>query len=301
MYSNEDYKEIIRTVTLYCNPTTYATLGHITTSNLCDTIMSHIKKQLSPEDFNTFLEQKTNKDETLRDWFEENKENNNEKNMQRYKWKYDGLIKNARGNTEKLALAKKIYDYNISKIEHKSKIFSLEIFNISDTIVQRKVFVSSEVDYNKLFNAELNNLLLSENRFGKPYNQQIFIKLVNWIRMYFDMNNEKLNMIFSKIPSNLCNSDQLIKQCKEYKCIQNLWNYTLSTISFDTPFSYCSPLLNEFFKEINIGIREAYIGEYIHASQSIYSALTSENKILFIKNIMSSSIVDEIKLLFRNF
>ena len=79
MYSDEDYKEIIRTVTLYCNPTTYATLGHITTSNLCDTIMSHIKKQLSPEDFNTFLEQKTNKDETLRDWFEENKENNNTK------------------------------------------------------------------------------------------------------------------------------------------------------------------------------------------------------------------------------
>jgi hypothetical protein len=116
MYSNEDYKENIRTVTLYCNPTTYATLGHITTSNLCDTIMSHIKKQLSSEDFNTFLEQKTNKEETLRDWFEENKENNNEKNMQRYKWKYDGLIKNARGNTEKLALAKKIYDYNISKI-----------------------------------------------------------------------------------------------------------------------------------------------------------------------------------------
>jgi hypothetical protein len=301
MYSNEDYRDIIKTVTLYCNPSTYATLGHIVTSNLCDTIMSHIKNQLSPEDFNTFLEQKTNKDETLRDWFEENKENNNEKNMQRYKWKYENLIKNARGNTDKLALAKKIYDYNIAKITHKSKIFSLEIFNISDTVIQRKVFISSQVDYDKLFNTELSNLLLSENRFGKPYNQQIFIKLINWIRMYFNMNDEKINIIFSKIPSNLCNSDQLIKQCKEYKCIQNLWTYILSTISFDTPFSYCSPILNEFFKEINIGIREAYIGEYIHKVQFIYNSLTSENKILFINNIMSSSILDEIKCLFKNF
>lgn len=300
MYSNEEYKDIIKTLTLYCNPHTYATIGHILVSNLCDTIMSHIKKQLPIEDFKEFSEQKTNEDKTMSDWFEYNK-NDNTKILKRYKRKYENLVKNARGDIEKLKLAEKIHTYNVSKIEHKIRIFSLEIFNVSSEVIERKRYTTPDIDYNKLFNSALNNLLLTENKFGVPYNQQIFIKLINWIRMYFNTNDEKLYEIFSKIPSNLSNSDQFIKQCKEYNCIQNLWNYTLSKISFDTPFSHCSGILNEFFKEINIGMKEAYIGEYIHKMQSIYNNASSENKIIFIKNIMSSSIKDEIKLLFNKF
>ena len=54
-------------------------------------------------------------------------------------------------------------------------------------------------------------------------------------------------------------------------------------------------------KELNKGIRQAYIGEYIHKIQSIYTSLSSDNKIILLNNLMSSSLSDDIKVNFKEY
>jgi len=65
LYTNEEYKDVIKTMILYCNPVTYATIGHISTGYLCDSILSHIKTQLSQEDFDDFVSKTTSDNQTI--------------------------------------------------------------------------------------------------------------------------------------------------------------------------------------------------------------------------------------------
>ena len=290
MYPKNEYKEIIKTMILYCNPESYATIGHISIGYLCDLVLSHIKSQLSIEQFENFLNEKTKDNETCRNWLDYNN-NNNENILNRYKYKYDKSVKNAKNNIEKLSLAKKIYEYNISTFNKKIDIINIEIFSKNE----RKKF-SINVDVNEKFNNALNSLILNENKFGIPYCQKTIIKLISLIQLSFtDTYDDKIKLILDKIPANLFNSDQLIKQFKEYGYITSLWKYTLNTISFDKPFSFCPPLLYEFFKETNNGIKEAYIGEYIHMVMSIIKGLSEEDKSSFFDYINTSSLSNDIK------
>jgi len=292
IYSKEEYKEIIKTMILYCNPESYATIGHISIGYLCDIVLIHIKSQLSLEEFEIFLNEKTKDDETCRNWLDWNIENNNEYILKRYKYKYDRSIQIAKNNIEKQAKAKKIYDFNILTFNKKINIINIEIFSKGE----RKRIIMKEIDVNQRFNDALNLLMGQENKFGRPYNQTIFTKLISLINHSFkDTVDEKIKLILEKIPANLFNGNQLIIQFKENDYITNLWKYTLSTISMKNPMSFCPPLLHEFFKESNNGIKEAYIGEYIHMTLSLIKDLSEENKLLFFESINTSSLSHYIK------
>ena len=291
MYSREEYKEIIKIMILYCNPETFATLGHISIGNACDSVLRHIKSELSLEEFEHFLSHKTKDDETCRDWFDYNK-NKNDYMIKRYTDKFNRAIKYAKNDNEKLAKIKKIYEYNISTLNRKLDIINTEIF----TKGERKKTIYNHVDVNIEFNDYLDKLILIENKYGIPYNPPIFCVLISLIKSFFvDTFDDKIKLILDKIPNNLSNGDNLINQFKEYGYITKLWKYTLNTISFDKPFSFCPSLLDEFFQEPNKGFREAYIGEYIHKTLSLIKDLSEVNKLIFFKNINSSFLSDNIK------
>jgi hypothetical protein len=300
-YSFDEYKKIIKLMIGYVNPSNYATVGHMITEYFADKLMYHIKEQLSEEDFSIFLKEKTKKNETMKDWFDFN--NNNKTNiLNKYKYKYEKDIKFLKSNEEKykteLALAKQKYEYNLSTIDNKIKYFYDAIFNESRS---SSPSFNTNIDYDKLFNNKLDNLLKSENKFGIPYDQEIMITLLNWVPMFYShCVEEKINMILDKIPSNLFNGNKLIDQFKSYEYILQLWNHTLSKITKNKPFSYCPELLLEFFKEEKKGIREAYIGEYINKLTTIYETLNIEERDEFIKLICSSKLPDSIKLKFNN-
>jgi hypothetical protein len=90
--------------------------------------------------------------------------------------------------------------------------------------------------------------------------------------MYFtDSIEEKINLILSKLPKDLSNPDQLIKDFKSNDNISYLWTYLKNSITLENILSICPPILYEFFKEEIRGIREAYIGEYMTTFDYIYS------------------------------
>jgi uncharacterized protein YciU (UPF0263 family) len=296
-YSFDEYKEIIKTMIGYVNPSNYATVGHMITEYFADKLMYHIKEQLSTEDFSTFLKEKTKKNQTMKDWFDFN---NNDKTtiLNKYKYKYEKEIKYMKNNEEKLVLAKQKYEYNLSTIDTKMKYFFDAIFNESRS---SSPTFTVNIDYDKLFNTKLDKLLKSENKFGIPYDQEVMITLLNWIPMFYsNCIDEKINMILDKLPSSLFNCNKLIDQFKSYGYIVQLWNHTLSKITKNKPFSYCTELLIEFFKEEKKGIREAYIGEYFNKLTTIYEILNTLERSEFIQLISLSKLPDSIKVKFNH-
>jgi hypothetical protein len=284
----------------YVNPSNYTTVGHMITEYYADKLICHIKEQLSEEDFSTFLKEKTKKNQTMKDWFDFNNDNKTVI-LDKYKYKYEKEIKYMKNNEEKykteLALAKQKYEYNLSTIDTKIKYFYDAIFNQSRS---SSPTFTANIDYDKLFNSKLDNLLKSENKFGIPYDQEVMITLLNWIPMFYsNCTEEKINMILDKLPSNLFNCNKLIDQFKRFGYIVQLWNHTLSTITKNKPISYCTELLLEFFKEEKKGIREAYFGEYINKLTIIYETLNTHERNEFIQLICTSKLPDSIKLKFN--
>jgi hypothetical protein len=299
-YSFDEYKEIIKIMIGYVNPSNYATVGHMITEYFADKLIYHIKEQLSAEDFCTFLKEETKKNQTMKDWFDFNN-NNKTVILNKYKYKYEKEIKYMKNNEEKykteLALAKQKYEYNLSTIDTKIKYFYDAIFNQSRS---SSPTFNINIDYDKLFNTKLEKLLKLENKFGIPYDQEVMITLLNWIPMFYsNCVDEKINMILNKLPSSLFNYNKLIDQFKSYGYIVQLWNHTLSTITKNKPFSYCTELLLEFFKEEKKGIREAYLGEYLNKLTTLYETLNTNERIEFIQLISCSKLPDTIKLKFN--
>jgi hypothetical protein len=136
--------------------------------------------------------------------------------------------------------------------------------------------------------------LKASNKFGIPYERGILIELFNQINMNFkDKADEKINLILSKLPNNLFNVDQLIKDFKEKGYTEHLWKFMMNSINEDTPLSFCQPLLYEFFKA-SVGLREACMGEYIMKLQNIYDNLKADKKIEFSDLLTSSKLEVEI-------
>jgi len=294
LYSFEDYKEMIKIMLSYVNPFDYSTIGHILTKNFADKLICHIKSQLSKEEFNSFLNEKTDKDQTMKDWYYYFDKKS--RVLDRYQHIYDSEKKYVKETDEKYAQIKQKHEYNLSNLEKKMKYYYDSVF------IERKsaspTFDSSNINYDKLFNTKLNSLLKSENKFGIPYDQQVMITLLNWIPMFYsDCIDIKINTILDKLPSNLFNCNKLIEQFKEYGYITNLWRYTLNKITIDKPFTHCTELLFEFFKEIKTGLKEAYIGEYISKLQSIYESSSESDRIEFLAKISNSKLPDRIKVM----
>ena len=286
----EDYKNVIKMTTQYCNPKYGDNIAHTAAYFLCDKILLHIKEELSPEDFNELIIEKNNDDCTVQQLFE-HRRSENEKLKEAYKYKYESNIRRAGNNMDEKEKAKQIYDFNMNDLKRKIEYFDNQFFVTS---YERPRFLLATSDFDSKFNTILKSMIKTENKFGIPYDRSCLIELFNQINMNFkDKVDEKINLILSKIPSNLFNVDHLIKDFTDRNYIENLWKFTMNSVNENNPLSFCQPLLYEFFK-ISVGLREACMGEYIMKLQNIYDNLKVDKKIEFSDLLTSSKLEVEI-------
>jgi len=285
----EEYKDVLKMTAQYCNPKYGDNIAHTAAYFLCDKILYHIKEQLSPEDFNELIMENNVENQNVRQVFE-SRRSEIEKLKEAYKYKYESNIRRAGNNFDDKKKAEQMYEFNLSDLNRKIKYFEDQFF-IEYERVKFK-FVANDVEAR--FNTLLSTLLKAPNKFGIPYERGILIELFNQINMNFkDKVDEKINIILSKIPNNLFNVDQLIKDFKEKGYTEHLWKFTMNSINEDTPLSFCQPLLHEFFKA-SVGLREACMGEYIMKLQNIYDNLKADKKIEFSDLLTSSKLEVEI-------
>ena len=284
----DEYKDVLYMTAQYCNPKYGDNVAHTATYFLCDKIMSHFKEQLSPEDFNSMIVEKNNDNFNIKELFNIQK-SEIEDLKKKYKFKYNKNTERAKDIDEK-EKAKQIYEFNISDLDRKIRYFEDQFFIERERIK----FTFAVNDVESKFNTILSTLLKTENKFGIPYERGVLIELFNQINMNFkDKADEKINLILSKIPSNLFNVDHLIKDFKEKGYTETLWKFTMNSINEKTPLSFCQPLLYEFFKA-SVGLREACMGEYIMKLQNIYDNLKVDKKIEFSDLLTSSKLEVEI-------
>jgi len=211
--------------------------------------------------------------------------------LERCTFKYNNAIKRSKDNND-AEIALQIYNFNKSTVNDKRTQYYNAVFK-DDTLPRRIRHISS--DESNRFETCLNDLFLSETKLGIPHKQSGLIQLLSLINLSFKDNiDKKIHQIALKLPSNLFTTDIFIRQFKEYKYITNLWNSLMKTITIEQFLTICPTLLIEFFKESQLGIREAYIGEYIQKIQEFYN--TSSNKEQFMTNIQSSVLLTEIKI-----
>lgn len=247
-----EYSNVLKMVTEYENTAHNYNIIQIATYYFCDKIIQQYKMDLLPDDYKLLVNDK------IKEIF--NKRSNNvEKIINKYEYKYS-LIKDA-DSDKKLEFCK-------LDIERKIKLFKFSFFEESSRPKIFKITVKPIDQFNKI----IVNILKDSNKFGTPYNQIVLGQLFSLIKMYFsDSIEEKINLILSKLPKDLSNSDQLIKDFKSNDNISYLWSYIKKSITLENILSICPPVLYEFFKEEIRGIREAYIGEYMTAFDYIYS------------------------------
>jgi len=289
LYDKDEFKDVIKEMTNYTNPKNNASILHVITDNLDLKMLEFIKTNISKEDFNNLMNQKTlNDNKTPKDWFEYN---TIEKLLERCTFKYNNAIKRSKDNND-AEIALQIYNFNKSTVNDKRTQYYNAVFK-DDTLPRRIRHISS--DESNRFETCLNDLFLSETKLGIPHKQSGLIQLLSLINLSFKDNiDKKIHQIALKLPSNLFTTDIFIRQFKEYKYITNLWNSLMKTITIEQFLTICPTLLIEFFKESQLGIREAYIGEYIQKIQEFYN--TSSNKEQFMTNIQSSVLLTEIKI-----
>ena len=284
----DEYKNVLQMTAQYCNPKYGDNVAHTATYFLCDKIMSHFKTELDAVDFDAMLLEKNTDNLNIKELFDIQKKEVNDLES-KYKQKYDKNISRAKDKEEREKV-KQIYEFNISDLNRKIKYFEDQFFTEYERV--RFKFVANNVEAR--FNTILSTLLKAPNRFGIPYERGILIELFNQITMNFkDKVDEKINLILSKIPSNLFNVDHLIKDFKEKGYTETLWKFTMNSINEKTPLSFCQPLLYEFFKA-SVGLREACMGEYIMKLQNIYDNLKADKIIEFSVLLTSSKLESEI-------
>jgi hypothetical protein len=247
-----EYKNILKVVAKYINPAYDYNIFDTSAYYICNKIIQQFKMDLSNEDFKLLMT-----DNVKNIFYMRSK--NIDKIINKYEYKYS-LIKDE-DTDKKLEFCK-------LDIERKIKLFNFCFFEESSRPKIFKITVKPIEQYNKI----LVNILKDSNKFGTPYNQIVLGQLFSLIKMYFsDSIEEKINLILSKLPKDLSNPDQLIKDFKSNNNISYLWLYIKKSITLENILSICPPVLYEFFNEEIRGIREAYIGEYMTTFDYIYS------------------------------
>jgi hypothetical protein len=109
--------------------------------------------------------------------------------------------------------------------------------------------------------------------------------------------DECMKLIINALPNLIMNPKDVIQKFKDMNCIDSLWNAVLNSINENTPMTFSVDLLNAFFKEEQLGLRESYICQYLEKLSNISETLSSDKKEAFIETIVSSMVSKDVKSL----
>ena len=289
IYSKEGYKNIIKHVTEYANPSNFETVLHIATYYLCDIIMSHIKKEMNPNDFNLLLKETNKWDYDVIGLYNYRK---NQKNtmIEKYQKEYEKSVKyleRTSNSKEKISSYKKLLDENIASIDIRLNCFYNEIFDEVERVPIKYISVNHTDEFTKKLD------IITKNSIGYACNINSVNELINWINMFFsNAKKEKLHLILGKITDVIINADKLMELIVERKLEPEVWSYIICSIDNKYPLSKCPALLYEFFKIEKIGLREAYIGEYLNKLCDVVDSFSISKKKELIE-ILNMSLLDK--------
>lgn len=322
-YNDQEYEAMVMESCEFVDPETYDNTIHVASHYLCDRVVQHIKdvfksnargimlksigeeelskkriamgetefSKLLNENFNNILNETNKEDKKAYDLFMYRKDNKTEA-IDKYKSKYDKAIKRARCQehiddaTERLA-------YNLKQLDRKIDIFYTSIFSTQKKI---NTFINFEIDYNAKFTNYLSKLHGVQNKWGTR------IEIIELVRALHLTNTELkqdknncMKMLIDVISIDIMNSRDVIQSFKDSNNIDYLWNAIIKSITVDTPATFSVDVLNTFFKEEQLGLRESYIGQYLEKLYTIGKTLSSEQKQSFIDSIMKTVITKDVK------
>lgn len=324
-YGDKEYDEMLIEACQYTNPETYDNVIHIAAHYLCDTVIQHIKdtfrsntvrtlKKESGEDaaiklresmseteynnyvnkdFNEFLNETNVNNQKALDIFVERKKNKLEA-LDKFKTKYDKALSRAGSNKVLIENATNRYQYNITNFDKKIELFNSQIFGVSE----RKKLFSSDINYNAKFNEWLSKMHGFSNKYGTRIEIIELSNLLNLINNNLKhKKDEYMKLIINTLPNLIMNPKDVIQKFKDMNCIDSLWNAVLNSINENTPVTFSVDLLNAFFKEEQLGLRESYICQYLEKLSIISETLSVEKKEAFMQVIISSMVSKDVKSL----
>jgi hypothetical protein len=325
-YNDEEYDEMLIEACQYANPLTYDNIIHIAAHYLCDNVIQHIKEtyklhtirklrkesgenaiiklreSMTENEYNEFInkefsnilnETNVNNQKPYDLFVERNK--NKDESLEKFKSKYDKAIYRAGSNKELIADATQKYEYNVKNFDKKVSIFHSQIFS---TCIQRKKLFSADINYDAKFNEWLAKLHGFTNKYGTRIEIIELSNLLNLINTNLKhKKDECIKLIINSLPCNIMNPKDVIQKFKDMNTIDYLWNAILNSITFNKSEPFSVDILNAFFKEEQMGLRESYVCQYLERLSNISETLSSEEKKVFIQNITSSMVSKDVKSL----
>jgi hypothetical protein len=262
----ENYKDLLMNITKYYNPIQKNNVIDTLIYYLANKIMYEFKIGLGQSTFDSLMNKKNLHMMTGEEYFN-NRTIDSDALKIKINRKFEKIIRSSRDDN-KIKNQEKC-EFLISDIEQKIALFK-DTFFVKKERVKKLFGHLKPIDR---FNNLLKDILKGTNPFGIPCNHIVLGQLFSLIKHNFnDTKEDKINIILSKLPKNLLNSDQLVREFKSSDNISFLWMYIKNSIKLDNILSVCPPVLYEFFKDENRGIRAAYIGEYMAEFDRIYTA-----------------------------
>ena len=251
--------------------------------------MSHIKKELEESVFNSLLKETNKWDFDVIGLYNYRKTQKNTM-IEKYQKEYEKSVKyveRTSNSKEKIESYKKLLETNIASIDIRLNCFYNEIFDNE----KRKPVKYMSVNHTDEFSKKLD--IITKNSIGYACNINSVNELINWINMFFsDSKQEKLQLILAKITDVIINADKLMELIVERKLEPDVWKYIMNSIDNKYPLSKCPALLYEFFKIGKIGLREAYIGEYLNKLCDVVDSFSDVKKKELIE-ILNMSLLDK--------
>jgi hypothetical protein len=216
----------------------------------------------------------------------------NEKNtmIEKYQKEYEKSVKyleRTSNSKEKILSYKKLLETNIASIDIKLNCFYNEIFDEVERVPIKYISVNHTDEFTKKLD------IITKNSLGFACNINSVNELINWINMFFsDAKKEKLHLILGKITDVIINADKLMELVVERKLEPDVWLYIIHSIDNKHPLSKCPALLYEFFKIEKIGLREAYIGEYLNKLCDVVDSFSISKKKELIE-VLNMSLLDK--------
>ena len=324
-YNDEEYDEMLIEACQYTNPSTYDNVIHIAAHYLCDNVIQHIKetfrsntiRKLKKEsgddavpklrdsmseteynnfvnkDFNDILNETNVNNQKAIDLFTDRKDNKQEA-IDKFKSKYEKAKSRAGTNKSLIDDATSRYEYNVENYDKKVEIFNRLIFITKE----RKKLIEHDINYDAKFNEWLSKLHGFKNKYGTRIEIIELSNLLNLINNNLKHKKvECMKLIINSLPSLIMNPKDVIQKFKDMNNIDSLWNAILDSVSEDNPETFSIDLLNAFFKEEHLGLRESYICKYLEKLSILSETLSSEKKEKFVQTIISSMVSKDVKSL----
>jgi len=320
-YNDEEYDEMVIEACQYKCPDTYDNAIHVAAHYLCDNVIQHIKdtfksnrirklgedatqklrESMTENEFNNFINKDYNEmlnetnitNQKAEDLFKERKTNRQDA-INKYTEKYEKAKLRAGSNKALITDATNRYEYNIKNFDKKIEMFNNQVFKV----IERKRIIIKDINYDELFNTSLPKLHGFTNRYGIRIDITILSNLLNLINNNLKhKKDENMKLIINSLKNMIMNPKDVIQTFKDMKCLDYLWSAILNSINEDTPVTFSVDLLNVFFSEEQLGLRESYIYQYLEKLSNLSETMSNEEKTVFVGKILSSMIQNNVKSL----